>query len=88
MIGAHIQTFRRLSQGSLDRLECLGIPDIFLFQLEGYDHVELSEWGQLVWQRGEHHYSRQQLWDPLSPLLTSVPDFWTRFGVWRVIVWP
>jgi len=28
--------------------------------------VTLSEWGQLIWQRGKHHYYRQQLWDPLS----------------------
>jgi len=35
VIGEHVQTFRRLNQGSLDRRECLGIPDIFLFQLQG-----------------------------------------------------
>ncbi|GAB4218526.1 MAG: hypothetical protein OHK0012_28080 [Synechococcales cyanobacterium] len=75
VIGAHVQTFRRLSQGSLGRRECFGIPDIFLFQLEGHDQVALSEWGQLIWQRCKHHYYRQQLWDPLSPRLAFSSGF-------------
>jgi putative CRISPR-associated protein (TIGR02619 family) len=74
MVGAHVQTFRRLVQGhGLAVTECAGIPETLLYEVEG--QVTLSEWGRLVWERCHETYYGERVWDPVSAKVRLDPGF-------------
>lgn len=69
VIGKHLQTFRRMGilKNELKIEECQGIPETLLEQID--DHVILSEWGTLIWQKCWNQYYSKELLPPLSEKL-------------------
>jgi putative CRISPR-associated protein (TIGR02619 family) len=69
VIEKHLQAFRLMAilNKELSIEECQDIPETLLEQID--DHVALSEWGKLVWQKCWRTYYNQTLLPPLSSRL-------------------
>jgi len=58
----YLAQFRKMSlDKSLSKSECVGIPDIYLFEVD--DRVILSEWGELAWNEVKDKIYSEKLLD-------------------------
>lgn len=67
ILAQHGEALRLLGHGqTLSTQEVTGIPETLLFELDG--EVTLSEWGELLWQRGKGALYARKLCTPLPGL--------------------
>jgi len=79
IIQENLTIFRRLAQDETLPLEmCRAIPETLLHQVG--DEVELSEWGELLWNRCKDDYYSEQLLEPLSPKIRYSESFQKTFA--------
>lgn len=63
-----LRVFRRLDVGlPVSQKEASGIPEIFLFAIDG--EVSLSEWGELVWREVREKILAEKLWPSIDDKL-------------------
>jgi len=73
VVEKHLQTFRRLALGLLLVSMPAKFPETLLMRIKG--EAVLSEWGQLVWERGKKEVYPKRIHPPPSSKLQFGPQF-------------
>jgi len=79
IIRENLTIFRHLAQGeTLPLAMCRAIPETLLYQIG--DEVEMSAWGELLWNRCKDDYYSEQLLEPLSKKIRYSETFKKTFA--------